>query len=141
MTTYDPVVMRQELTLDEGYRPMIYTDTTGHITGGIGRNLSAVPFSADEITLMYGNDLPRAEALLDRNVSWWRSLDPVRQRVLLNMAFNMGDKLLGFVLMLAAVKSGNFASATAQMKNSVWFKQTGDRAVRLCYMMQHGCTN
>lgn len=141
MSTYDPAPMRRELTVDEAYRPMIYTDTTGHITGGIGRNLSDVPFSADEITLMYTGDIARAESLLDRNVSWWRTLDPVRQRVLLNMAFNMGGKLLGFVLMLGAVQSGNFVSAAQQMQNSLWFKQTGNRAVRLCYMMQHGCTN
>ncbi|WP_338862872.1 hypothetical protein [Mycetohabitans rhizoxinica] len=33
---------------------------------------------------------------LDRHLPWWRSLDAVRQRVLINMAFNLGG-MLGLV--------------------------------------------
>ncbi|QGZ66342.1 hypothetical protein FAZ98_31610 [Paraburkholderia acidisoli] len=73
------------------------------------------------------------------HLSWWRQLDEVRQRVIANMCFNMGiDKLLGFAHMLAALKLHNFAVAAAEMKNSKWFGQVGDRAVRLCSAMSTG---
>jgi lysozyme len=66
-------------------------------------------------------------------------LDDVRQRVLANMCFNMGiGKLLGFKNFLVAVQAKDWTKAVAEMKNSAWFKQVGQRAVRLASMMESG---
>ncbi|MGR9580626.1 glycoside hydrolase family protein, partial [Pandoraea sputorum] len=69
---------------------------------------------------------------------WWRSLDPVRQRVLMNMAFNMQGKLLGFRNFLAAAQRGDWARASAEMLDSLWARQVGDRSKRLAKMMETG---
>lgn len=138
MSSYDAVKLKAELTLDEGRRNRIYTDTVGKISGGIGRNLTDKGFHDNEIDVMYQNDISDTEAWLDRNLSWWRTLDPVRQRVMMNMAFNMQSRLLGFKNFLAAAKAGDFAKAQAEMMDSLWARQVGDRAKRLANMMLNG---
>lgn len=139
INAYDLPTLKAELTRDEDRRPRIYIDSVGKTTGGVGRNLSDVPFSDDEIDLMLTNDIEKAETGLDARLSWWRVLDPVRQRVLLNMAFNMGVAgLLAFTNTLAAVHAGDYDAAADEMLNSKWAGQVHDRAQRLAQMMRTG---
>ncbi|EEE06843.1 glycoside hydrolase family protein [Burkholderia multivorans] len=138
MGNYDAAALKAELTRDEGRRSRIYVDTVGKVSGGIGRNLTDKGFRDNEIDLMYQNDIAETEAWLDRNLPWWRSLDPVRQRVMMNMAFNMQGKLLTFVNTLAAIKRGDYAAAADGMLASKWASQVGARATRLASMMRSG---
>ncbi|WDR90637.1 glycoside hydrolase family protein [Burkholderia ambifaria] len=138
MGKYDGAKLKAELTRDEDRRYRIYTDTVGKISGGIGRNLTDKGFRDNEIDLMYQNDIAETEAWLDRNLSWWSSLDPVRQRVMMNMAFNMQGKLLGFRKFLAAAQRGDWNVAATEMLDSLWARQVGDRAKRLASMMRSG---
>ncbi|WP_284890576.1 glycoside hydrolase family protein [Burkholderia sp. lyk4-R2A-23] len=138
MGKYDGAKLKAELTRDEDRRYRIYTDTVGKVSGGIGRNLTDKGFRDNEIDLMYQNDIAETEAWLDRNLSWWSSLDPVRQRVMMNMAFNMQGKLLGFRKFLAAAQRGDWNVAATEMLDSLWARQVGDRAKRLASMMRSG---
>ena len=84
-------------------------------------------------------DIRRVKADLDLALSWWRGLDDVRQRVLVNMAFNLGiTRLLGFKNTLAAMQAGNYADAAKGMLDSKWATQVGARATRLAAMMRDG---
>lgn len=131
-----------ELERDEGKRSKPYRDTVGKITIGIGRNLTDVGLSDDEIYYLLRNDIARAEAGLDDKLPWWRTLDEVRQRVLANMALNMGiNGLLGFKNTLRAVQEGRWDEAATGMLNSMWAKQVGARAMRLADMMRTGNAN
>lgn len=132
-----------ELSRDQGRLNRLYTDTVGKITAGVGRNLTDVGFSEDEVELMLKNDIQRTQRALDKNLPWWKSLDPVRQRVLLNMAFNMGAEapgqgLLGFKNTLRAMEMGDYAAAAEGMLASKWATQVGARAVLLAAMMLSG---
>ncbi|MBR8303685.1 glycoside hydrolase family protein [Burkholderia dolosa] len=138
MAGYDRSLLKAELTRDEGRMKRIYVDTVGKVSGGIGRNLTDKGFRDNEIDLMYENDIAETEAWLDRNLTWWRSLDPVRQRVVMNMAFNMQGKLLTFIITLAAIQRGDYDAAADGMLNSLWAKQVGARAQRLADMMRSG---
>lgn len=76
---------------------------------------------------------------LDRNLSWWKNLDEVRQRVLFDMCFNLGvTKLLAFKNTLEAIRTGRYDDAAAGMLNSLWAKQVKGRATRLANMMRTG---
>lgn len=138
MNTFDEALLKAELTRDEGRFNRIYTDTVGKVSGGIGRNLTDVGFSDDEIELMYQNDRARTLAFLDQSLPWWRDLDGVRQRVMINMAFNLRARLLGFANTLVAIKAGDWQKAHDEMLDSLWAKQVGARAVRLAEMMLKG---
>jgi lysozyme len=128
-----------QLEVDEDKRPVIYVDSVGKVTGGVGRNLTDRPFSEDEMALMLKNDIDTAERELDRALPWWRSLTDARQNVLANMCFNMGiARLLGFKKTLVLVKAHRYDAAAAEMLNSKWATQVGQRASRLAEMMKRG---
>jgi len=85
---------------------------------------------------MWLADVDRATAGLDRALPWWRTLSEDRQRVLVNMAFNMGvPKLLTFKRMLAAVKDGQYQAAGDELSDLEWSKQVVGRATRLAKIM------
>ncbi len=130
-------LMRKELIRDEGVRNYPYKDTVGKLTIGVGRNLDDVGISKDEAYLMLDNDIQRTSDSLDKNLPWWKTLDEVRQRVILNMAYNLGiNSLLGFKNTLAAIQAGRYNDAADGMLASKWATQVGARATRLADMMR-----
>jgi len=57
--------------------------------------------------------------------------------ILLNMTFNMGKKSLkGFKEMWKAIEVGDWRTASAEMRDSKWFGQVKNRAVRLVNRME-----
>lgn len=131
--------MREELMRDEGLRLKPYKDTVGKTTIGIGRNLDDVGISKEEAYDMLTNDIIRTSRSLDLDIPWWKTLNETRQRVLLNMAFNLGiNSLLGFKNTLANIKAGNYEAAAVGMLNSKWAGQVGARAQRLAEQMAKG---
>ncbi|XDZ50189.1 glycoside hydrolase family protein [Neisseriaceae bacterium CLB008] len=134
--------MVAELRRDEGVMPSAYQDSLGWWTIGVGRLIDkrkGGKLSDDEINYLLNNDIERFSKLLDINIPWWRTLDDVRQRVLLNMAFNLGvNGLLSFKNTLAYVKSGDYTKAASNMLLSKWATQVKGRATRLSEMMRTG---
>jgi lysozyme len=131
--------MVTELERDEGLRLKPYTDSVGCLTIGIGRNLRDRGITKEEAYHLLQNDLDEVEAQLSGALPWWKTLDEVRQRVLANMAFNLGiAKLLGFTLTLSRIERKQFGPAAESMLQSVWALQVGVRAKRLAEMMRTG---
>jgi len=131
--------LKAQLLIDEGKRSRIYTDTVGKVTGGVGRNLTDRPFSEDEITLMLENDIALAASELDRVAPWWKTLNDARQNVMANLCFNLGaPRLLGFKNFLSYAQAGRFDAAAAELLNSKWAVQVGQRAQRLAKVMREG---
>lgn len=131
--------LRAQLELHEGRRLKPYHDAVGKVTIGIGRNLDDAGISDEEADVLLGNDIARCVRDLDRALSWWRNLDDVRQRVLLDMCFNLGIAgLLGFHNTLASVQRGDWPAAKTGMLGSKWAGQVGKRARRLADMMETG---
>lgn len=160
-------VLEAELVIDEGEKLKVYFDTERHPSVGVGRNLDSARkgpkgtrgISAREtlelditrasvikngITrkqsrLLLANDIDNVIADLDRALPWWRTLDPVRQRVLANMCFNMGiTVLLTFKTTLGLIKRGLYDMASETMLESKWARQVGKRAIRLSRLMLLG---
>lgn len=137
--TYSRDLLIAELERDEGNRGDLYYDTLGNPTIGIGHNLKARPLSQPEIDYIFGNDLAGVEMDLDRAFPWWRTLDDVRQRVLINLCFNLGiSGLQTFHNTLAAIRDGDYASAAKGLRGSLWAQQVRARAERLAHMMATG---
>ncbi len=129
----------EELIRDEGVMLRLYTCTAGKTSIGVGRNLEDRGITRAEAMFMLANDIDDVERDLDRNLPWWRQMDDVRQRVLANMAFNLGIvKLLDFRITLAAMKAGDYPKAARVMLDSRWARQVGARADRLAKMMETG---
>ena len=135
----DQAAMIRQLRLHEGERLKPYRCTAGKLTIGVGRNLEDRGITAAESAYLLGNDIDSHWRELVRALPWVERLDEVRQRVLLDMAFNLGiGGLLGFKNTLATIKAGDYQKAAAMMLDSKWARQVGRRADRLSGMMASG---
>jgi lysozyme len=124
---------------DEGLRLKPYTDTVGKLTIGVGRNLTDVGISRDEAMTLLQNDVNVATGDLDKTLPWWRTMNEVRQHVLINMCFNIGIVgLMGFKKALAAMEARDYDQAATEMEDSEWYTQVGGRGPRLVSLMRNG---
>lgn len=140
-------LLKSELRRDEDVNYTPYTDTTGHKSVGCGHNLSAsplpkgwtYPLTDAQVDQLLDDDIQETCGQLDRFLPWWTQLDDVRQRVVANMAFNMGvGALLTFRNTLTDMKQGFYVAAATGMRASIWARQVGQRAQRLADAMASG---
>ena len=137
--TFDIEMLVDQLFIHEGCSLMPYADTEGLLTIGIGRCLDRKGISEEEAMIMLMNDVDEVAQGLDQNIPWWRELDDVRQRVLLDMSFNLGVwGLMKFRKTLGHVQAHNFEHASMEMLDSKWAEQVGGRAKALSQMMRTG---
>lgn len=136
--TFDPDIMRAELVRDEGSRTTVYRDTRGNLTVGVGHNLT-IPQDQHTIDALLTSDIAGCVASLDLRQPWWRNLDPVRQRVLINMTFQLGGAgLARFPQFLAAMQAGQWDAAAEEMMDSNWARECPARAARLRSLVLDG---
>ena len=139
MTEHSLSILCKTLKRDEGVRLKPYRDGVGKLSIGTGRNLEDVGISEAENDYLLTNDIKRIAAQLNACCPWWRALDVVRQRVLVNMGFNLGIRaLLIFHQTLEFIKTGHYTQAATAMLDSRWAQQVGQRAQRLSRAMQTG---
>lgn len=131
--------LKAQLVEHEGVVLKPYKDTVGKLTIGVGRNLDDVGISRNEALILLDNDIDRVMEDLNRALPWWHRMSPVRQQVLADMCFNLGIvRLQGFRKALEAMRAGAWHEAAAQMLDSKWAKQVGNRATKLADMMRTG---
>ena len=139
MTGTDRADLVAQLTLHEGMRLKPYTDTVGKMTIGVGRNLTDVGITREEALDLLSNDIDTCVTDLI-SFSWFVTLDPVRQRALCDLRFNLGPRRFrGFVKMLAAIEHGDFETAANELTASQWALQVQQsRRMRLVSMLRTG---
>lgn len=134
--------LREQLVRHEGLRQSAYQDSLGYLTIGVGHLIDerkGGKISLDSCYAILDEDIRVVCSQLDEHLSWWKNLDPVRQQVLANMAFNLGiEGLLAFHNTLAFIEHGQYSEASVAMLDSKWAVQTGKRARELAQMMKDG---
>jgi lysozyme len=135
-------MLEDQLRRDEGEKLSAYQDHLGFWTIGIGRLIDSRRgggISTDESTMLLRNDIARIRVELLQRLPWFVHLDPVRQGVLMNMAFQLGiNGLMAFQDTLGKVQTGDYAVAADKMLQSKWATQTPERAKRLSIQMRDG---
>lgn len=137
----------KQLALDEGYRPYCYDDATGakviapkgKLTTAIGLNLQDSPITYDEAIYLLTNRVRNFERQIDNMFSFYKSLDIVRQSVILNMTFNLG--FVGFTKfggLIGALRAGDYAKAHDEILDSDAARKLVARYQRLAIMMSTG---
>ena len=138
----DQKKLKEELTRFEGYKTKVYLDTLGLPTVGIGhmdRNMRVGDVYTDAaITILYEDDVADALSIAKRSITNFETLDDTRQRILVQLAFNMGSKLFQFKNTLKAVQDRDFDAAANGLQNSKWFTQVGRRGPETVLAMRTG---
>ena len=158
--------LEDQLILHEGLRLEVYKCPAGYWTVGVGRNLEGKPLTKseqerilgcsgltpdqvisilkergvtkDEALFLLANDIEDAIKDLS-NFDWFEDLDPVRKKVVIDMRYNLGPtRFRGFKKMIAALARGDYKAAAAEMVDSRWYHEVGNRSKRLVRMMETG---
>ena len=145
MRIADRQSLRLQLMAHEGSGPMKfgrhfpYQCPAGKTTIGYGRNLQDVGISAEEARDLLDHDI--AVVLEDLSkFGWFFGMDPVRQRALADMRFQLGPSgFRGFADMIAALEDGNYADAAMAARDSKWARTDApDRAKSVTAMLETG---
>jgi lysozyme len=141
----------QILNFEEGFKPRPYIDTEGYPTVGTGFLIGPKGASLSNYTFTLSknvSDIWLQELVDDRIVkmktnpsilSALKQCNPARADVLISMAYQLGvNGLAGFKNTLAMIAAGNFSGAASGMMNSLWARQTPDRAQRHSDVMRTG---
>lgn len=129
----------QELKRDEGVVLTLYKCSAGKNTIGVGRNVDDRGITDDESDYLLSNDIDLCIEELRATFPWFQTLSDTRQRVMVNMCFNLGlSRLMGFRKFLAAMEAGEWETAGVEMLDSKWARQVGPRSTRLRDLVLEG---
>ena len=136
---YDMTALEDQLIDHEGLELKPYQCTADKLTIGVGRNIEDRGITEDEARYLLKNDIKIVEDELLEKKPVVAGLDAVRQRVLVDMGFNLGiPTLMKFQNMWSAIEDEDFQTAADEAMDSRWAKQVGRRAERLCQAMATG---
>lgn len=129
-----PTVMK-----DEGFRRKPYRCTAGVLTIGYGTNLEE-GLDDDEAMFLLEHRLAKREHECRQAFPWFDRLGPVRQGVIVRMAYQLGTAgVMEFRNMRRALEAGDYAAAADAMLDSKWARHDSPaRAQREALAMRSG---
>jgi len=139
--------LSDQLIRHEGMERFPYVDTVGKTTIGVGRNLTDRGLSQEECRYLLANDIKISIDELKKNFYWFTKLDGVRQIVLVDLHFNLGIvRLKKFrktlhLIEICALGDDLWDRAAAELLDSKWARQVGQRARTLAHMLSLGDTS
>ena len=137
MTPDARIKLKNLLVKHEDFKPFPYVDTSGHITIGIGRNLSDRGISPTEGLQLLDDDLQYFIAKLSHYVTCFDTLSDNRKICLVDICFNVGlNGLLNFTKMLAALSHDDYETAAVEILNSKAAQQCPERYHQLANIMR-----
>jgi lysozyme len=139
MTPENRKKLKDLLIQHESYKQFLYTDTTGHLTIGIGRNLSDRGISSTEALTLLENDIFYFSAKLSHFLVFFDLLDDNRKIALIDMCFNLGvHGFLEFKEMLEHLENKDWDKASDEILNSKAAHQNPNRYEQLAYIIKTG---
>ena len=133
----------EQLKIDEGVVYEVYEDHLGYATFGVGHLVLesdpehgepvGTPVSEERVRECFEKDLDTAISecvVLYKDA--WETFPGEVQEVLVNMLFNLGrPRLTKFKNFNAKLIAGDYAGAAPEGRDSIWYRQVGNRAERL----------
>lgn len=131
-------LLKVQLTADEGRRNLMYKDSVGVYTVGIGHNMN-VPLSDRVVDMIFEDDTIGLEAQCRSLYPQFDTFTDARKAALANMLFNLGkQRLATFNVFNQLVNAGKWGAAADDCLTTLWAKQVGARAVRISNALRKG---
>ena len=124
-----------DIKAHEGYSKKVYKDTLGYDTIGVGFLVSSLELDEDVCDIILERRLKKNESVLQRKMTYYSKLPIEVQNIIQNMYYQLGNRLFNFVKTLHYIESGKWRAASAEMLDSLWAKQTPNRAKELSERM------
>jgi lysozyme len=137
MTPEARTKLKHLLVQHEEYRQFVYTDLIGHLTIGIGRNLTDRGISTNEALQLLDDDILYFTSKLSHLLPEFNNLSDNRKIVLIDMCFNLGvNEFFQFTKMLEAIKDCNYEKASDEILQSKATSQNVERYEQLAHIMR-----
>lgn len=126
----------------EGYRSSVYNCSNGYPTIGYGHKIRQdEEFSSideEEAEELLEQDMQSLCSKVSNHVKNYSDLSSVRQAVLMDMIFNLGEfGFSKFAKMINALENEDYRKAANEMKDSKWYRETGRRSKHLVDCMEN----
>ena len=121
----------------EGYSKKVYSDTLGYDTIGIGFLVASLELDEDVCDIILERRLRKNEMVLQRKLTFYNKSPQKVKNILQNMYYQLGNKLFNFVKTLHYIENSKYHAASIEMLDSLWAKQTPNRAKELSEAMRN----
>ena len=130
----------ERLKVNEGFRSKVYKCTEGFDTIGYGFAIKDLELTKEEASLLLANRVAQKHLYLIDKLDWYRGMPPEIQGVVLEMVYQLGfSGFCKFKKAIANMKDRNWKGAADEMLDSLWAKQTPNRAKQLAEIVrEHG---
>lgn len=135
------------IKLEESFRAKPYYCSEQFPTVGYGKRVGNKNDPLPNITVTEKESLDFVRKRIDESIAQlsntyptaWSKCNMQRQAILISMVYQLGlTGVSKFKKMWAALESSNFEEASRQMLDSLWAKQTKNRALRHAKTMKDG---
>ena len=131
---------KAEIKKEEGFRMETYKCTEGHLTGGYGHKMldgETPPTDMAGWTKLFERDFARAMSGAEELLMICPNVDDTARHIVVEMCYQMGSYGVSkFKGMLSALQDADYATASIEMLDSRWAKQTPKRAIRMAERMK-----
>tara|TARA_Y100001963_G_scaffold97324_1_gene133900 strand:- start:59 stop:484 length:426 start_codon:yes stop_codon:yes gene_type:complete len=122
----------EDIKKHEGFRPKVYECTEGYDTIGYGFAIKDLTIDEDVATLIL---MKKLHTLLQRIIvafPWFKDVDETAKKVVINMCYQLGIRGFSkFKKTIYYLETEQYEEASIEMLNSLWAKQTPNRAKEL----------
>jgi lysozyme len=146
--------LKKQLIIDEGCVLEVYCCSLGFPTFGIGHLLTKndpeyyaynalkkggkLKVSQERVDEVFKKDIEGVVRDCCRLFKSFNEMHCELQQILANMMFNLGfNKLSKFTNTIKAINNKDYELAASLLRSSLWFKQVGKRAERLCNRLEN----
>ena len=132
---------KKEIKKEEGFRMEVYKDTLGFETGGYGHKMlegEIPPTDMAGWNKLFERDFARAVTGAEDVLMLCPNIHDTARHIVVEMCYQMGAYGVSkFHGMLSALQESDYVTASKEMLDSRWAKQTPKRAMRMAERMRN----
>ena len=132
----------EDIKKHEGFEPKVYQCTEGYDTIGYGFTIKDLEIDKDVADLILMKKLHTLLQRITIAFPWFENIDNIAKSVVVNMCYQLG--LRGFSQFKKTIyylETEQYEEASMEMLDSLWAKQTPNRANELSELMSTLATN
>ena len=129
----------ESIKINEGFEPRVYKDTLGIDTIGYGFAIKDLYLDEDIAEQILEKKVNKLLKEVDSRFDWFKFMPENIKEVVVEMCYQLG--VTGFSKFKKTIKllsDRNFTKASTEMLDSLWAKQTPNRALKLSNIVKEG---
>ena len=128
----------ESIKISEGYRDKVYKCTEGFDTIGYGFAIKDLILEEDICDIILERKLDKLKAKADAKFKFLKDIPQEKADIIYEMCYQMGvNGVSKFKNMLKALEAKDYYKASEEMLDSLWAKQTPNRALKMSNNMKN----